>query len=525
LTPVTSKAHHRSIPHALRVGLLMAAASAWLGWQITHTEILFADGLRYIEQARRLERGDWTQGVWKAIDHPLYPLAVAATHCLIGLDDGPDSWQLAAQVASAASGVLLVMPLYLTAWTLFGGSTAWLACAWVFLTPLAPHVFGDALSESTFLLFWTWGLWFGLRFLREGRVAWLGAALLLGVLAYLTRPEGLLLPLALTGSLGLCPLFSETRLPMRVTHRAGAFLTIAALCLVAPYIIAKGGIGTKPAVARLLGLAPPSDANAVERERPLEPNASILDVLGAAALSTLSAIRGVVTLPLLALAAIGFGLTLRRTRGARLRPWLLLGLIFVGSLLALARLHATGGYCAPRHALLVGLPTIAASASGFRSLLAFLLKCNGRRSFRLWRMSAIGAPVVFSLLLAGLNGPALLAPINEGAGGYVEAGHWLAKYVRGDDRVVDVTGWSLFHAQKTGYVFANLIEAAADPRARWVVAREAHLTGPWEYCARLRSLVVQATVVARFPEERRGGQARVLIYRRGLPSIPASLLR
>ncbi len=519
---MTSNVRLRPSPHALRVALLMAGAAAWLGWQVAHTEILFADGLRYIDQARRLEEGDWSQGIRKAIDHPVYPLAVATVHRLLGGDDGPESWQFSAQIASSIAGVLLIVPLYLTASAFFGGSSAWLACLWVFLTPVPPHVFGDALSESTFLLFWTWGLWFAVRFLRAGHTGWLGAAMVAGALAYLTRPEGLLLPLALMGTLGLCPLFQATRLPAKA-YRAMAFLAVAGVCLIAPYLIAKGGIGTKPAVARLLGLAPPSEPSAVERERPLETDASPVDVWSAAALAPFSAIRGVVTLPLLALAALGFGQTIRRARGARLRPWLLLGLIFGASLLALARLHATGGYCAPRHALLIGLPTIAASASGCRSLLAFLLRRIDRRSAP--RRIAAVASMACSLLLAALNGPALIAPINEGAGGYAAAGRWIARNVPEDDRVVDVTGWSLFHGRKSGYVFANLIEASGDPKARWVVARDAHLTGPWDYCARLRKLTEGASLVARFPDERRPGQARVSIYQRNLPPIPPTLIR
>ena len=55
--------------------------------------------------------------------------------------------------------------------------------------------------------------------------------------------------------------------------------------------------------------------------------------------------------------------------------------------------------------------------------------------------------------------------------------------------MVDVTGWSQFYGRRDGYTFENLVAAPADPSARWVVAREAHLKGPWEYCGRLRDLV------------------------------------
>src|SRR5207248_1183684 len=43
--------------HFGRVVVLMAGAAALLGWLAAHTDILFADGLRYVAQARSLERG------------------------------------------------------------------------------------------------------------------------------------------------------------------------------------------------------------------------------------------------------------------------------------------------------------------------------------------------------------------------------------------------------------------------------------------------------------------------------------
>ena len=39
-----------------------------------------------------------------------------------------------------------------------------------------------------------------------------------------------------------------------------AFLVLGPLLLVGPYVALKGGLGTKPAVARLLGTAPKSAA-------------------------------------------------------------------------------------------------------------------------------------------------------------------------------------------------------------------------------------------------------------------------
>ena len=107
--------------HFWRLGWMMIGATFLLGWLIAHTEILFTDGLRFIAQARTIDRGAWTQGLVRSVDHPVYPLAIAAVHRLIG-GNSPHDWQMAAQLAAACAGVLLVIPIYLIALELFGSS-------------------------------------------------------------------------------------------------------------------------------------------------------------------------------------------------------------------------------------------------------------------------------------------------------------------------------------------------------------------------------------------------------------------
>ena len=108
---------------------------------------------------------------------------------------------------------------------------------------------------------------------------------------------------------------------------------------------------------------------------------------------------------------------------------------------------------------------------------------------------AVVGPGLWVLVLGGLACillPRTLAPVNEGLGGYKTAGLWLRDRVAPGVRVVDVSGWAIFYGRVDGYTFANLIQAPNDPAARWVVAREAHLRGPWPYCALLRGLVGDA---------------------------------
>ena len=43
--------------HGPRIGLLIVLAGVLLGWLAAHTEVLFADGLRYVRQAQTLDQG------------------------------------------------------------------------------------------------------------------------------------------------------------------------------------------------------------------------------------------------------------------------------------------------------------------------------------------------------------------------------------------------------------------------------------------------------------------------------------
>src|SRR5260370_41405650 len=101
----------------------MVLAAALLGWLAAHTEILFADGLRYIAQAQRINQGAWADGVLKAVDHPAYPLAIVAAHRWIG-GDGPWARPRAAQAASGGAGIPLGVPVFLVSCALLGAAGA-----------------------------------------------------------------------------------------------------------------------------------------------------------------------------------------------------------------------------------------------------------------------------------------------------------------------------------------------------------------------------------------------------------------
>jgi hypothetical protein len=222
-----------------------------------------------------------------------------------------------------------------------------------------------------------------------------------------------------------------------------------------------------------------------------------------------------VTLPLLCLAVVGLA-SIRRG-GLPSRGWTLLAVITVASVLALIRLHATGGYCSPRHALILALMIVPAAAAGLERLaedaVGLALRSNllsGGRGATV-RSGLVAVAVV---LLALVHIPEILTPVNEGMRGYRDAGRWLAGHSGDDSRVVDVTGWSQFYCGRPGYTFENLVAAPADPSARWVVVREAHLRGPWDYCQRLSALVEGLSPVEEFQGATRRRTTKVLVFDR-----------
>ncbi len=372
--------------HVYIIMLLIAGSTVFQAWIIKHSEPSSNVGLRYIHQAELIDQGAWNDGVAKGLDHPLHPLLIVASHHMIG-GEGPGSWQRAALVLCFASMVLLVVPVYLLTIELFDSRAAWLACVLTIANPIVGYIIVNVLSESTFLLWWTFGLWASLRFLREGRFLWLPLATIFGALAYLTRPEGMLLPLALAATLLILPLLRVTRINWPRWWRALAFLVCGLVLLVGPYIALKGGLGTKPPVARILGLMPEALPTALEREAPLPPGQPAVETYRHAIERACAAFRDTTTFPLAPFAVLGVLIAARRA--ARARAAVFLGLVLACVAVALVRLYATAGYCSPRHAIIAGLLMTMAAAHAI-SRLTHYVSVPGRGS----ACRAIGSDLV-----------------------------------------------------------------------------------------------------------------------------------
>ena len=445
--------------HTLRILVLLAASTLLLGWTIKHSEPATSVGLRYIEQAQQVESSGLAEVLYRGAEHPLHPIGIAAAHRLFD-GDSPASWQRAALLFSFVSTVLLVIPIYLVALELFGEGAAFLGVALVMANAVIGSIVVNVLSETSFLLWWSFGLWAAVRFLREGRFVWLPVAAGFGALAYFTRPEGILLPLALALAMLILPLQRTTRINWPRWWGAIILVLGGAVLLSGPYVAIKGGLGTKPGIARVLGLAPHSAPLALEREEPLPPGQTTIETYTLAGERTIESVVGAVTLPLIPFAILGLFLAARRDGGAR--AVLLIVVVLGATVVALVRLYATGGYLSVRHAIVPGLILTLAAGAGL-DWLTSKVSIPGR-----WlglahdRFSALGPAVwaaVIALMVIVPNirslGPAHLGPFSV----YYSTGDWLAANTRVEEKVLDLTDWSLFFSKREGYQFADLHRA------------------------------------------------------------------
>jgi hypothetical protein len=333
----------------------------------------------------------------------------------------------------------------------------------------------------------------------------------------------LLLHLGLVGTLMLVPLHRGTRIDWPRWSWAVGVLVIGPAVLVGPYVAAKGGIGTRPAVARLIGLAPEAPPEALERERPLPEGQTSAQTYAIATMRVIRALRGAVTPPLLSLSAVGLVVVIHGSGRGRARAWLLMGVVGLIALLGLVRLHATGGYCTARHALIPSTILTLAAAHGLVWVLRSVSVEGRWLGLGEGRLRA--GPAVWAVAVAAVVATPLYrsqTPYASSFAPYRMAGLWLAERSDADDRVLDLTDWSLFFSGRHGAGFAQVLDASERPVTRYLVVREGHLTGHLHYNDVLRRRVAGREPVARFPERPAPGQVQVDVFDLSAP-LPAGL--
>ncbi len=185
------------------------------------------DGLTFIEIAKVFRSGNFNSALNYEY-HPLYPWLISVFSRFTGDFIG------AGLLVSMVFGILLVIPVYMVTFRLFGRKPAVLASIFCIFQPYFLRYSSNILSESLYLFNITMILWMGVEGIFRKRSKYFVLSSVFALLAYLTRPEGLGILLALCIFLILVPLKT-----MSFFKRASyvVLLLLVFSLLVLPYLL------------------------------------------------------------------------------------------------------------------------------------------------------------------------------------------------------------------------------------------------------------------------------------------------
>ncbi|HYH68618.1 MAG TPA: glycosyltransferase family 39 protein [Urbifossiella sp.] len=446
-------------PDYLRLGVLLLVAAAVHLWLVTHTATTARDGIGFARYAINLQSPHQTatghdpartvlQIVGVAQHPPAYPVAIWAVAKVVrrmGELPLPEAYLLAAQIVSAAAGVLLVVPTYLTGRMLFGRSAGFAAALLLQVLPTPARLTSDALTEGMYLFGASTAVMLGVRAVRRPTV---GGFLLCGLatgFTYLVRPEGLLIAAGV--GVTAVALLAARRWPLDLTLGRLAGLTVGVALVAGPYMAVINGLTNKttgkdmlnPSVnprANLFNQGPKAEARPVVaaplfaewREGGENP---VVWAAGAVVVETVKALYYVPAV----LALLGVVL-LRRRVAADPGLWCLLILAGLSALL-LTVVGIKAGYVSERHTLLLVMIGCVFAAAALEPV-ALLLRNRVRAE---WLLVGIAVAAI----------PATLKPLHANREGFKHAGRWMAENVTPADCVIDPFEWAQFYSGRSLY--------------------------------------------------------------------------
>jgi hypothetical protein len=474
---------------------------------------------------------------------PLYPLSILGVSLPIRqLMRGNDvvAMQVSAQTASALAGVLLVIPMFLLGRDLVGSRSTFWATALFQCLPASTRVLSDALSEGLWLLLTATALLTALRGFRHQSWIALGFSGVCSGLAYLARPEGVIVAMAIGVVLVGAQFAFRWRRPWSRVLACAASFGLGAIAVGGPYVAIIRHLTNKTTGIEILQAAlEPEPKQLGQPLKTSEANAGVQTAsLGVYWLDARKAERGrrlVWGLKAVAGEYIkGFGYfawlpalvgicccpgPFRRELGA----WAVFALCLLYTL-ALWRVAYVAGYVSERHSLPVLMCGLYWVVDGVDWLCSRLIRARTRMRARWrWAHPFPAREGTFALMvlvgLAGIALPKSLEPLHANRAGFHAAGLWLAENAQPTDAIVDPFAWAEYYA---GHALRETKVVDASPPSRQFVV----VGGSGNEHARLplmpaaESLANQGTLVYRWPtQETKQKAEEVLVY--CVPSEPA----
>lgn len=430
------------------------------------TPVPARDSLTFAGYAISIERDGWKSALLQQHQHPGFPLSImltAWTGKLFGFSPNDPEMLFKAQIASSLAGLLLIFPLYYLGKLLHHRTVGFWAALGFQCLPLSCQVMADGLSDPLYLLLVTSGWLFGLLGLRHCQAKYFILAGFCAGLAYLVRPEGLIVCLVIGLVLVVRQLKASWRRPWSETTVNAGILVVATLLAGSPYYLTTGNISNKPSVSRLTettSLLTPSSGKEVEPAGSLIMASCFAGTIPADGTRYQKLIRSTLVvanellhaylfvgiLPVI-LGAWWFRQEIKKDRGA------LLGLaLFVGQAAILVLLGLTAGYVSGRHVLLLvacsiftGVAFVLALPGSrlWKSISTVMEKSVPTRLYWLFARMPISRLVLilflFSCLAKGLFSN------SENRIGHQAAGRWLSAHAQANVIIEDDHGWARYY--------------------------------------------------------------------------------
>jgi hypothetical protein len=505
----------RRVQSWLVLTLLIAAGCGLRLWVIAHTEVAARDSIGFIRYALRLERDPLLNVLREGEQAPGYPAVVLLVSWPVRAwrgDSSCDTMVLSCQLASALMAVLSIIPTVFLGRELGGRRVGWLAAAVVLCLPAWLRLTSDGLSEGTYLFWLAMAMWIGVRALRRPTSAgFLSCGLATGM-AYLTRPEGLEVVVAIAAVLLGTQFLPRLRQPWSRAALQFAALACGLLVCLGPYATIIGGLSNKNTTKALIG-APNVNPDGLLPQyggggRTLL--ASWFHQSGGLGSRWAWATEALAneTARAFEYAGLGFviiGLAVFRPRPETGAGRVMMAVIVSIHALILCRMAMISGYLSERHTLLFLF-------AGSFPAAAALVWLGGRLS----RVPAGALTAGMAIAGLAIAMPALTKPLHSNRAGHKAAGKWLAAHVKAGDAIMDPFCWAEFYAGR----LEPRVTTDRPDRVFVILETNENQHSRLPHVPAAKAIAGIGQIVYHWPENRPVGNAQLVVYETARDRLP-----